>query len=80
MVQSTARAIIDNKQNNNSMIAEIKRVNRTKILHKPMRLPRKLKKDIIKTSGREAYWQIMGYMALQVMMGGTQYITIRKTN
>lgn len=43
-----------------------------------MRLPRKLKKDIIKTSGREAYYEIMGYMALQVLMGGNQYLSIRK--
>lgn len=47
---------------------------------KPIRLPRKLKKDIIKTSGRDAYWQIMGYIHLQVMMGGPQYIKIRKRN
>ena len=51
---------------------------RTKRPHKPMRLPRKLKKDIIKTSGREAYYEIMGYMALQVLMGGPQYLSIRK--
>ena len=51
---------------------------RTKKPHKPIRLPRKLKKDIIKTSGREAYYEIMGYMALQVLMGGNQYLSIRK--
>lgn len=53
-------------------------VVRTKTLHKPIRLPRKLKKDIIKTSGREAYWEIMGYIGIQVIMGGSQYIKIRK--
>lgn len=46
--------------------------------HKPIRLPRKLKKDIIKTSGREAYWQIIGAIYMQVLMGGPQYIKIRK--
>ena len=51
---------------------------RTKRPIKPMRLPRKLKKDIIKTSGREAYYEIMGYMAQQVLMGGPQYLSIRK--
>ncbi len=61
------------------MTQDIKgRVIRTKLPRKPIRLPRKLKKDIIKTSGREAYWQIMGYIAMQVLMGGTQYIKIRK--
>lgn len=53
---------------------------RTKRPHKPMRLPRNLKKDIIKTSGREAYYEIMGYMALHVLMGGSQYLSIRKIN
>lgn len=51
---------------------------RTKKPRKPIRLPRKLKKDIIKTSGREAYWQIMGAIYMQVLMGGPQYIKIRK--
>lgn len=51
---------------------------RTKKPHKPIRLPRKLKKDIIKTSGREAYWQIIGVIYAQVLMGGSQYIKIRK--
>ncbi len=61
------------------MTQDIKgQVIRTKRPHKPIRLPRKLKKDIIKTSGRDAYWQIMGYIAMQVLMGGTQYIKIRK--
>ena len=45
---------------------------------KPVRLPRKLKKDIIKTSGRKAYWEIMGIIWMQIMMGGSQYIKIRK--
>lgn len=45
----------------------------------PVRLPRKLKKDIIKTSGREAYRKIIGMIYFQLMMGGTQYIKIRKT-
>ena len=43
-----------------------------------MRLPRKLKKDIINTSGREAYHEIMGYMVLQFLMSGNQYLSIRK--
>lgn len=61
------------------METEIKgRLVKTKIPHKPIRLPRKLKKDIIKTSGREAYWQIIAVIYMQVMMGGTQYIKIRK--
>ncbi len=61
------------------MIQDIKgQTIRTKRPRKPIRLPRKLKKDIIKTSGRDAYWQIMGYIAMQVLMGGTQYIKIRK--
>lgn len=61
------------------MTQDIKgQVIRTKRPRKPLRLPRKLKKDIIKTSGRDAYWQIMGIMAMQVLMGGSQYITIRK--
>lgn len=47
---------------------------------KPIRLPRKLKKDIIKTSGRKAYWEIIGLIYMQVLMGGTQYIKIRKTH
>lgn len=51
---------------------------RNKKPRKPIRLPRKLKKDIIKTSGREAYWQIMGVISMQVLMGGSQYIKIRK--
>lgn len=45
---------------------------------KPIRLPRKLKKDIIKTSGRENYYKIMGLIYCQLMMGGTQYIKIHK--
>lgn len=51
---------------------------RTKKPRKPIRLPRKLKKDIIKTSDREAYWQIIGAIYMQVLMGGPQYIIIRK--
>ncbi len=62
------------------MTQEIKgQVVRRKAPNKPIRLPRKLKKDIIKTSGREAYWQIIGIIYTQVLMGGSQYITIRKT-
>lgn len=45
---------------------------------KPVRLPRKLKKDIIKTSGRDAYRQILSTIYFQLMLGGTQYISIRK--
>lgn len=61
------------------MTPEIKgQVIRTKRPNKPVRLPRKLKKDIIKTSGREAYWQIIGLIYVQLMAGGTQYIKIRK--
>lgn len=48
--------------------------------NKPLRLPRKLKKDIIKTSGRDAYYQIMSLMGIQVMCGGSQYIKITKRN
>lgn len=54
-------------------------VVRINVPHKSIRLPRKLKKDIIKTSGREAYWQIMSLIHLQILMGGSQYIKIRKT-
>lgn len=46
--------------------------------NKPMRLPRKLKKDIIKKSGRNAYFEIMRIMAMQSIMFGNQYVTIRK--
>lgn len=61
------------------MEKEIKgRIERTKHRNKPIRLPRKLKKDIIKTSGRDAYWQIIGLIYLQLMAGGTQYVSIRK--
>ena len=61
------------------MEKEIKgRVERTKHRNKPVRLPRKLKKDIIKTSGRNAYWEIIGYIYIQLMAGGSQYIKIRK--
>lgn len=35
-------------------------------------------KGHLKTSGHEAYYEIMGYMALQVLMGGNQYLSIRK--
>lgn len=63
------------------MTQDIKgQVIRTKRPNKPIRLPRKLKKDIIKTSGRESYWKIIGLMYMQVMMGGTQYLKIRKVN
>lgn len=53
---------------------------RTKKPHKPIRLPRKLKKDIIKTSGREAYRKIIDAIYLQIILGGTQYLKIRKVN
>ena len=45
---------------------------------KPLRLPRKLKKDIIKVAGRDSYNKVMQYMACQVLCGGSQYIRIRK--
>lgn len=54
------------------------KIVRVEIPYKPIRLPRKLKKDIIKTSGREAYWQIIATIYMQVLMGGPQYIKIRK--
>ena len=56
------------------------KIVRVEIPYKPIRLPRKFKKDIIKTSGRESYWKIIGLMYMQVMMGGTQYLKIRKVN
>lgn len=63
------------------MTQDIKgQVIRTKRPNKPIRLPRKFKNDIIKTSGRESYWKIIGLMYMQVMMGGTQYLKIRKVN
>ena len=63
------------------MTQDIKgQVIRTKRPNKPIRLPRKFKKDIIKTSGRESYWKIIGLMYMQVMVGGTQYLKIRKVN
>ena len=63
------------------MTQDIKgQVIRTKRPNKPIRLPRKFKKDIIKTSGSESYWKIIGLMYMQVMMGGTQYLKIRKVN
>ena len=63
------------------MTQDIKgQVIRTKRPNKPIRLPRKFKKDIIKTSGRESYWKIIGLMYMQVMMGSTQYLKIRKVN
>lgn len=54
------------------------KIVRVEIPYKPIRLPRKLKKDIIKISGREAYWQIIATIYMQVLMGGPQYIKIRK--
>lgn len=45
---------------------------------KPLRLPRKLKKDIIKTAGRENYNKVMLLMAYQVINGQGQYLNIRK--
>ncbi len=61
------------------MTQEIKgQVVRVKKPRKPVRLPRKLKKDIIKTSGRDAYWQIIGLIYMQIMMGGSQYVKISK--
>lgn len=54
------------------------KIVRVEIPYKPIRLPRKLKKDIIKKSGREAYWQIIATIYMQVLMGGPQYIKIRK--
>lgn len=45
---------------------------------KPLRLPRKRKKDIIKVAGRAAYQEIMYYMAYQVYHGGGQYIKLHK--
>jgi len=52
---------------------------KVKTKHHPLRLPRKLKKDIIKTSGREAYQKIMYIMVMQVIHCGSQYIKIRKS-
>lgn len=61
------------------MTQDIKgQVIRTKRPNKPIRLPRKLKKEIIKTSGREAYRKIIDAIYLQIMLGGTQYLKIRK--
>lgn len=56
------------------------KIVRVEIPYKPIRLPRKLKKDIIKTSGREAYRKIIDAIYLQIILGGTQYLKIRKVN
>ena len=50
----------------------------TQYTNNPLRLPRKLKKDIIKTSRREAYYQILHIMACQFALTGSQYIILKK--
>lgn len=47
---------------------------------KPIRLPRKLKKDIIKASGRENYYRIVFLMTLGYVKTGNQYIKIKRGN
>ena len=46
--------------------------------NKPIRLPRKLKKDIIKVSGRENYYRVVFLMTLRYVKTGNQYIKIKK--
>lgn len=46
--------------------------------NKPIRLPRKLKKDIIKVSGRENYYRVVFLMTLSYVKTDNQYIKIKK--
>lgn len=48
--------------------------------NKPLRLPRKLKKDIIKVAGRESYYNAVFIMTLQYVSTGNQYIKIKRGN
>lgn len=45
---------------------------------RPIRLPRKLKKDIIKTSGRSNYYAIIAILRMKYEMTGNQYTNIKK--
>jgi len=47
---------------------------------KPVRLPRKLKKDIIKVSGRESYYRVVRFMIYKYIKTGNQYLKIKKSN
>ncbi len=47
---------------------------------KPIRLPRKLKKDIIKVSGRDNYYRVVLLMTLRYVKTGNQYIKIKRGN
>lgn len=48
--------------------------------NKPIRLPRKLKKDIIKVAGRDSFYRVMYIMTLQYVNTGNQYIKIKRGN
>lgn len=47
---------------------------------KPIRLPRKLKKDIIRVSGRGNYYGIIAFMALMYANTGNPYTKIKRSN
>ena len=46
----------------------------------PLRLPRKLKKGIIKVAGRDSFDRVMYIMTLQYVNTGNQYIKIKRGN
>ena len=46
----------------------------------PLRLPRKLKKDIIKVAGRDSFYRVIYIMTLQYVNTGNQYIKIKRGN
>lgn len=46
----------------------------------PLRLPRKLKKDIIKVAGRDSFYRVMYIMTLQYVNTGNQYIKTKRGN
>lgn len=47
---------------------------------KSIRLPRKLKKDVIKVCGRENYYKMMFVMRLRYIKTGELYTKIKKSN
>lgn len=47
---------------------------------KPIRLPRKLKKDIIKVSGRESFYRVLYFMTYKYIKTGNQYLKIKRGN
>ncbi len=47
---------------------------------KPIRLPRKLKRDIVRVSGRNSYHRIIAIMTLKYAKTGNPYIKIKRSN